>query len=381
MSDLYKITVEKIQGKTIELKTTIVHSDVQNIPISPHFYTTAIYEVWQYFREGHKFPFTNLPNQDSVNIATTHPYKATFELWHNWIRGELVPTTLTTIQKNFTLRISMTEGERAILYQNVEIDGVSYMECEGHKGKHFFLKKPQQFYKHIVASHRMFKSLKVVKSTARAATVAIEVYDEALISHLTPKLSWETAFYDFRIEKSYTQKYNAEAKAIIQKIQTELPLDEEFKFSKGQGYWAFRAFRRLEALISWDIPVDFRAFYTLKDGATNFIESDETDILSIEAIEKAWKSLETQRKAGAFNSKKITRTEANIQPKFWHQLWLPFARNKKGDWLYMDLQPTQSGKFGQVIRMNLNHGGHTVIASSFLEWLDIEIDKKIAQLT
>ena len=138
----------------------------------------------------------------------------------------------------------------------------------------------------------------------------------------------------------------------------------------------------LEKLINAKLPVDFIEFYKTHNGQTNgsagLIECEE--LLSFERIEDEWKVWKDLLDSKTFedNNGPYTSTPDNgIKSDWWNALWIPITHDGSGNHYCLDLDPTNEGKYGQVIRMWHDDAERSLTASSFIQWIIIYKDKLV----
>lgn len=55
--------------------------------------------------------------------------------------------------------------------------------------------------------------------------------------------------------------------------------------------------------------------------------------------------------------------------------WIPFAEGRNGDYLLIDLDPSEQGRYGQIIELQNESWGRNVIANALEEFIQINVDQ------
>jgi len=77
-----------------------------------------------------------------------------------------------------------------------------------------------------------------------------------------------------------------------------------------------------------------------------------------------WKKLGDEDECKHFISNAATELQKNL----WNSNWIPFARNRRGDYYCLDLTPGSFDPVGQVIIISHQYGERKVLAPDFLKW-------------
>ena len=138
-------------------------------------------------------------------------------------------------------------------------------------------------------------------------------------------------------------------------------------------------FKRLEKLIKKELPEDFKRFYRIHNGQNQdpYVPGliDTELLLSISQIESEWKSW----KNFIDNDPEAKNTESEpqkgIKPDWWNEKWIPITSAGTGDYTCIDLDPTEEGKNGQIIRMIHDDVFRELISPSFTKWFKDYVEK------
>ncbi|MCJ8313471.1 MAG: SMI1/KNR4 family protein [Saccharospirillaceae bacterium] len=127
----------------------------------------------------------------------------------------------------------------------------------------------------------------------------------------------------------------------------------------------------LKSSIDFKIPDEF--IWLLKE--VNGQRSISTPLfnsyyfLSSVQISETWTNLYNLLNKGAFREK-VFSSDASIINSWWNSYWIPFATNKHGDYLCIDMGPGIQGNEGQVIEVVHESGERTLHSKSFIEWFE-----------
>jgi len=134
----------------------------------------------------------------------------------------------------------------------------------------------------------------------------------------------------------------------------------------------------LEKLITVKLPADFIEFYKThngqKTGSAGLIECEE--LLSIERIIDEWKVWKDLLDNKDFEDNTST-PDKGIKNDWWNALWIPITYDGSGNHYCLDLDPTDQGSYGQIIRMWHDDPERSLEAASFKEWITAYKDKLI----
>ncbi|WP_026999501.1 SMI1/KNR4 family protein [Eisenibacter elegans] len=130
----------------------------------------------------------------------------------------------------------------------------------------------------------------------------------------------------------------------------------------------------LQALIKAELPRDFIDFYKIHNGqsdeAAGLIDCEE--LLSFERIADewlVWKSLLDSKTFEDSQGPHISNPDRGIKNDWWNPLWIPITYDGSGNHYCLDLDPTEEGVYGQIIRMWHDDTERSLIAYSFKEWV------------
>ena len=96
------------------------------------------------------------------------------------------------------------------------------------------------------------------------------------------------------------------------------------------------------------------------------------ELLSFERIADEWKvwkdlldSKDFEDKNGPFSS----TPDSGIKKDWWNALWIPFTYDGSGNHYCLDLDPSNEGTYGQIIRMWHDDPQRNLVANSFSVWM------------
>lgn len=126
-------------------------------------------------------------------------------------------------------------------------------------------------------------------------------------------------------------------------------------------------FIHLEQLIGATLPTDFKDFYCTCNGGEGLFEAEE--LLSITRIADEYKIWQDLRDKGEFTG--ITSAPAEgIKDDWWNPLWIPITYDGFGNHYCLDLDPSPTGLWGQVIRFWHDDAERYVKAPNFSQFIE-----------
>lgn len=127
--------------------------------------------------------------------------------------------------------------------------------------------------------------------------------------------------------------------------------------------------RELEQVLGTSLPADFNACLRVHNGQKGREKwlFDSHEFLSTQKILMNWSVWQDLLEEGDLDGK-ISRPADGIQQGWWLPGWIPFASNGGGNILCLDLSPTASGHYGQVINIFHDVADRVVETSSFSAW-------------
>ena len=129
-----------------------------------------------------------------------------------------------------------------------------------------------------------------------------------------------------------------------------------------------------EVKLQEKIPEDFKKFYKIHNGQDRDGEYlvDGEELLSIERILEEWNVWKGILDSNGFQENGVQYTsepEKGIKNDWWNNKWIPITYDGGGNHICIDLDPTEDGKRGQIIRMWHDSPERELIANSFKEWI------------
>jgi cell wall assembly regulator SMI1 len=133
--------------------------------------------------------------------------------------------------------------------------------------------------------------------------------------------------------------------------------------------------KQLEEKISAKFPEEFIEFYKVHNGQDSdgpgliFCE----ELLSFERINNEWgiwKGLYDSKTFEDENGHFTCEPDKGIKNIWWNPLWIPITYDGSGNHYCLDLDPADSGNYGQIIRMWHDDPSRTFEASSFKIWIE-----------
>ena len=148
----------------------------------------------------------------------------------------------------------------------------------------------------------------------------------------------------------------------------ELDLDDPIE----EGYWkeyqeipgaSQKEIEAFEKKFSINLPKDFKALYSYKNGSKYFIILPSTihdvemsfSLMSLEQMEKTKQYFQNRDALltefpDFFTEEEIEKMrDSRIKPYLFHKQWIPFAEYCDSCFLMLDFDPDQEGKEGQIL--------------------------------
>jgi cell wall assembly regulator SMI1 len=126
----------------------------------------------------------------------------------------------------------------------------------------------------------------------------------------------------------------------------------------------------LEHNVNIKLPEDFIQFYKIHNGQIPYTRGliDNEELLSIERIDEEWKIWKELIDSNTFDDINGA-PDMGIKNDWYNKLWIPITYDGAGNHYCLDLNPTDEGNYGQVIRVWHDDSIRTIEANSFREWI------------
>ncbi|WP_224996857.1 SMI1/KNR4 family protein [Cesiribacter sp. SM1] len=134
---------------------------------------------------------------------------------------------------------------------------------------------------------------------------------------------------------------------------------------------------QLESNLSIKLPEDFFEIYLENNGEDSewFVGGVMCGMrmLSLEEIEKEWKSLKAIEDEFSFNSNWTGDIvpKGAIKRKSFDYKWIPIFSDNNGNYIGIDLSPDLEGQKGQIINFGTDEHAHCVFANSLNDFLGL----------
>lgn len=136
----------------------------------------------------------------------------------------------------------------------------------------------------------------------------------------------------------------------------------------------------IEKTIGKNFPEDFKEFYKIHNGeiehGQGILQGEE--FLSMERIVEEWNVWKELLEAGDFTDEGEdfkSEPDTGIKDNWWNIHWVPFTYDGNGNHICIDLDPTEEGNYGQIIRMWHDEPVRELLADSFTEWIEEYVDQ------
>lgn len=136
--------------------------------------------------------------------------------------------------------------------------------------------------------------------------------------------------------------------------------------------------QELEQKIGAKLPADFIECLKVHNGQGGKAVwlFDGNEFLSTRNILMSWSVWTDLLEDGDFDSR-VSSPDDGIQSEWWTKGWIPFATNGGGDYLCLDLTPSEGGCFGQVIKVFHDFPKRALVSASFSEWIEGFLKNKL----
>lgn len=136
----------------------------------------------------------------------------------------------------------------------------------------------------------------------------------------------------------------------------------------------------LEHIVGANLPDAFKVLYRVCDGQAedgdDLLNGEEW--LSLERITEEWQNWQSQYDKGLFIENGLAKagipTDDGVRALWWSPLWLPFTCDGAGNHACVDLNPSSSGRYGQIIRVWRDDASRNLEATSLDEWIEAYVE-------
>lgn len=133
----------------------------------------------------------------------------------------------------------------------------------------------------------------------------------------------------------------------------------------------------LEQRLGIALPTDYIASLKIHNGqkGRDGWLFNNREFLSTQQTLMSWSAWNDLLDEGDLDDK-VSRPDASIQSGWWRKAWVPFATDGCGNYLCLDLSPSASGQYGQVINVFHDVQDRTREATSFTAWFENLVGNK-----
>lgn len=148
---------------------------------------------------------------------------------------------------------------------------------------------------------------------------------------------------------------------------------KDFNYDLNEGV-TDKKIASVEKTIGKALPEDFKQFYKVHNGE---IENGQgillgEEFLSVERIIEEWNIWKDLLDNKEFIEDGVaieSEPDAGIKNNWWNPFWIPFTYDGSGNNICIDLDPSQDGNYGQIIRMWHDDATRELLANNFTEWI------------
>ena len=126
----------------------------------------------------------------------------------------------------------------------------------------------------------------------------------------------------------------------------------------------------LETIIGSRLPLDFIECLQIHNGQKgNTIGLfDGLEFMSCQRIVAEWQIWKQLLENHEFDDL-ISNPDPAIKTDWWNPLWIPFTYDGSGNHLCIDLMPSNTGIFGQIISIYHDDATRKKVADNFTQWI------------
>jgi len=159
---------------------------------------------------------------------------------------------------------------------------------------------------------------------------------------------------------------------------------KDFNFELNPGV-TDKKIQSIEKIIGKTFPEDFKSFYKIHNGENShgygIMKGEE--FLSMERILEEWNVWKELLDTNSFTNDEddifVSDPDTGIKNNWWNTHWIPFTYDGSGNHICIDLDPSDEGNYGQIIRMWHDDSTRELLANSFTEWINEFADQIINQ--
>jgi cell wall assembly regulator SMI1 len=136
--------------------------------------------------------------------------------------------------------------------------------------------------------------------------------------------------------------------------------------------------RELEKQLGVALPADFIECLKIHNGQRGNAEwlFDGDEFLSTSNILMEWSAWNNLLRDGEFDARTTCPDDA-IRGGWWRPNWIPFTSDGSGDHLCLDLDPSEKGSNGQVIKIFHDFSERKLKSSDFSAWFSHFVDTQV----
>jgi cell wall assembly regulator SMI1 len=126
----------------------------------------------------------------------------------------------------------------------------------------------------------------------------------------------------------------------------------------------------LEKTTGTILPADFINFYKIHNGqsreSAGLMYGEE--LLSVERMLEEWTIWKDLLDSNTFENN-FSSPDSGVKNNWWNPLWIPITYDGSGNHYCLDLDPSEQGHYGQIIRMWHDDDVRSLVATSFDDWV------------
>ncbi len=132
----------------------------------------------------------------------------------------------------------------------------------------------------------------------------------------------------------------------------------------------------LEERLNIELPDQLREWYRVHDGQNDRLETmpllRNLTFSPIQKMIETWTFLQEEYDPDGEQAE----NDSAIKPMLWNPAWIPFATNGSGDYVCIDMDPADDGKYGQILYFWHDWNNRSVEAESLNAFIQMCLHEK-----